>query len=279
MNQRKVLQLAIFAMLIVGCGQTAPPATAPVARSIVCLSPAGTDLLMQLGLRDRLVGVSAYEANEKLKSALPVVGDYERVDWEKIAELKPGYLVVQGRADRLPPGLQERCDQLGVRLVVLQIDRLVDIDTAMARLREALEMPAELTESIIQKATPAKPAEQVPALIVLNENGKFVAGQDNFLNDLLTRAGGRNVITATGYPTIDQEFLQTLSPRVIFVLMPGASDTSIEQAKANLQLSSSVPAVRDGRVVVIDRADALLPSWTNVVTLSGEFLAGLRGNK
>lgn len=280
MNQRNVLQLAIFAMLlIVGCEETAPRDGAAVSRSIVCLSPAATDLLLQMGLRQEIVGVSAYEANTSLKSALPVVGDYERVDWEKIAELKPGYLIVQGRADRLPPGLQERCDQLSVRLVVLQIDRLQDIDTAMAQLRKAFRMPAAVTESVINKVTPTAPASQVPALIVLNENGKFVAGQDNFLNDLLTRVGGKNVIVATGYPTIDQEFLLTLSPQVIFVLMPGASKSSIEQAKANLQLSSSIPAVRDGRVVVIDRADALLPSWTNVVTLSGEFLAGLRGQK
>ena len=222
-------------------------------------------MIVAMGLKDRIVGVSAWEADPELKKR-PVVGDYERVDWEKLSELRPGFLVVQGRVERLPPGLKQRSDQLGIELVDLQIDRLGDIDLAVKRLGSVLN-ESNAADAFVQaqrrrlsKYDNVAPNQAVPALIVHSENGKSVAGRDNFLDDVLQLAGGVNVIEAKGYVTLDQEKLLTLRPTVVFILMPGASEATVAAAIQSVKSVDTMPAVKDNRIIAITRADALLPA-------------------
>lgn len=274
MGQRICIAMTILlAAVVLACDKPGDANAPRAADGIVSLSPAATDLLIQLGLTDRIVGVSAYEADPTVKARLPVVGDYERIDWEKIAQLKPRHLIVQGQPQRLPEGLKERCQAAGVELINIQIDRLDDISAAASSIAQTLGLDEarpvvlrRMQNELDALATTGK----TPALILLSENGKFVAGKDTFLDDLLTRAGGVNVIKASGYPTIDQELLLTLQPEVIFILLPGANPTTVASAKAALGTADSLPAVRNNRVYVIDRANVLLPSHSNAVKLLEE---------
>ena len=242
---------------------------------IVCLTPAGTNLIAAMGLGDRIVGVSGYEADPKLK-LLPKVGDYERIDWERFLALKPGVLVVQGRRDRLPPGVRERCEDNGIAIAILQIDRLDDIFSAAGQLGKALhaeDAAAKLTGDMKAKfAALPKPAAPVPSLIVLNDSGTSVVGRDNYLNDLLEAVGGTNVITASGYNAIDSEKLRSLKPADVFLMMPGATPEMIASARQHIDL----PAVRNGHLHVIADDNALLPG-ANVVELAQQFSNGLNG--
>lgn len=246
---------------------------------IVCLTPAGTSLLVAMGLGDRIVGVSSYEADPVLRLK-PKVGDYERIDWERFGELKPKMLIVQGRKDRLPPGVRERCEDAGIAISILQIDRLEDIFAAAHQLGEAVDAKpspkaAKLTANMrYQIGLLPKPPSPVPALIVLNDSGTSVVGRGNYLNDLLEAAGGTNVITAVGYVAIDHEKMQSLKPAEVFLLMPGATEAMIETASKSID----VDALRKGgHLHVLTDVDALLPG-ANVVRLAQQFSAGL-GNK
>lgn len=263
MGQRLIAQLlCLLTFLSLACdGSTG--ADNPRNGKIVCLSPAATDLLVQMGLKDRIIGVSPWDADPDLKARLPKVGDYERVDWEKLAELKPQYLIVQGRPERMPAGLKEKCAEQGVTLVNLQIDRLADIPGAVTQLGEALEVRSEaeaLVKRLREGFTQWQGSHPTPAMIILSENARSVAGRENYLDDLLSVAGGANVVTQVGYPTLDEELMQTLRPEVVFVLMPGASEATVTQTQTSLKHLDQIPAVRNGRVVVITDGDALLPA-------------------
>jgi iron complex transport system substrate-binding protein len=287
MGQRKWVLLNILsAIFLIGCGKETPaPATAPTppaarAASIVSLSPAASDLLVAMGLTDRIVGVSQYEADEDLRKRLPVVGDYLNVDWERIAQLKPGYMIVQGRPDRLPSGLKERADALGIKLVNIQIDRLDDIYKVCETIGtgvDAGDAGTKLAKSLRQQIKDANRAsdQRTPALILIGERGTSVIGRDNYLNDLLEAAGGTNVVDLTGYPSVDREKLLTLRPDVIFVLLPGANDNTIADEKGSIESATELPAVRDHRVHTITSSDALLPA-TPVTRLVKAFSDGMR---
>ncbi len=270
------LVFILLALIQIACDtpQAAQPAQRP--NSIVSLSPAATDLVVAIGLTDRIVGVSAFEADESLKQRLPVAGDYLRVDWERIAQLKPGYLIVQGRADRLPAGLKQRADQLGIQLINVQIDRLGDIEQA-TRLIGTSVGAAEEADLYIQRRrqrlnelSRTSAPGRVKALLITTENAKGVVGRNNFLNDLLELAGGENVIDADGYVMIDQEKLLTLRPEVVFLLMPNANEATVAEATKSLRSAPDLPAVRNGRVVAITKADALLPA-SGTVALAETF--------
>ncbi|MGN6504306.1 MAG: ABC transporter substrate-binding protein [Tepidisphaeraceae bacterium] len=268
---RRSLLLAA-SLLLAGCGKDTPP-PGVAADTIVCLSPAASDLLVAMGLTPRIVAVSGYEANPTLRRTLPNAGDYQRIDWERLAELKPGFLIIQGAPDRLPGGIAERCAAMGITPIVLSIDRIADIEHAIHQLGDALHAPAaaaKLDATFHQQLAGLSDPQRakVPALIVLNDSGTAVVGRSNFINDALQAAGGENVITADGYPSIDREKLLTLHPAVIFLLMPGASDSTVARAKQAMGTTHAT-------VCPITRADALLPG-TAVVELARQFADQLK---
>ena len=231
-----------------------------------------------MGLSDRIVGVSPYEANEPLRKKLPKVGDYERIDWERLGSLKPAYLVVQGKRDRLPPGVRDTALSMNVTTIILQIDRLADIRAAVRQLGEqtanvdaATKLDAALAarETALSKAT-TRPA--VPAMIALGENGAHFAGTATFIDDALALAGGSNVLPTRGYVALDAEKLASLRPRVVFLLMPSADKTAIDRATAALR---RVGLSVDATVVPMTDKDVLMPG-TAAYTLAEAMASHLR---
>ena len=281
-NLRSVLLAAMF--LCSGCGRSDSPPTSPstsastsLRGTIVCLSPAASDLLVAMGLFGRIVGVSGYEANAALRKTLPNCGDYQRIDWERISDLKPGYLIIQGSKARLPTGITERCEAMGVQPIVLGIDRFADIESAVHQLGQALgadvaakQLNDHLTQELADLHKDAK--KTTPALIVLDDEGTAVVGRDNFINDALEAAGGENVITANGYPSIDNEKLLTLHPSVVFLLMPQASNAVVDRAKQALSES-----VAGSHIYAITSANALLPG-TAVIDLAKQFADDIKAS-
>lgn len=254
--------LSLIAIACDGSSDTSAINSAPATGTIVSMSPAASELVAAMGLRSRIVGVSGYEADPELKK-LPKVGDYLNVDWERLAELKPSLLIIQGKRDRLPPGVRERAEGMGIKVLVLQVDRFGDILGEIGRIgeyagavSEASALQASMTKQIEAIRASHLNAAKAPSLLVLSEDGTFVAGVDNYLNDILTDAGGENVITSTGYVKLDGEKLRSLAPQHVFVLIPNATDDMIATAKKQLGV---LQAVRDGRMHVIKSADALLP--------------------
>ena len=117
-------------LCIASCDRGRPgvgPTTRPGKAAVASLVPAATDLLLDMGARDRLVAVSNWDADRPEIAGLPKVGDYRTVDWEKLIELRPDVMVVQFRADKMPPGMEERAESAGIRLVNIRIVRLEDV--------------------------------------------------------------------------------------------------------------------------------------------------------
>src|SRR5258708_36506004 len=80
--------------LTAGCDRGGPAPAAPHGKSptIASLVPAATDLLVGMGAGDHLVAVSNYDQVADAAS-LPRVGDYQPIDWEKLAVIPPNILI------------------------------------------------------------------------------------------------------------------------------------------------------------------------------------------
>jgi ABC-type Fe3+-hydroxamate transport system substrate-binding protein len=237
---------------------------------VASLVPAATDLLLAMGLSDRLVAVSNWDTDRAEISGLPKVGDYRTIDWEKLSVLRPGVMIVQFREDKMPPGLRERAAELGIRLLNVKINRLDDVFTTLRQLGEAIDDPAAATRTENQLRTQldavrARVAarEAVATLITRAEPGSSLAcvGGGNYLDEILTIAGGRNVLHGgeNSYPTIDRERLIELNPSAVLALLPSASPQVVEQARSFWKSVPQVSAVRDGRVYLLTESHLLLP--------------------
>jgi iron complex transport system substrate-binding protein len=261
---------------------TTAPATQSSKTTVASLSPAATEILIGLGVADRLVAVSNYDADRDETASLPRVGDYQTTDWERLAAVRPRVMVTQSAADRLPPGMVAKAAGLNIQLVNVPITRAADIAAAMRTLGRVAGDPqagAAAADQFEQRMAAlrerTKSGRRVRTLIVIDDAGRGVAGRDNYLNDALESAGGENVIRGPQpYPTIDREILIDLDPEVIFQLLP---DASPQVRAAAQQLWTSMPnlrAVRDGRVHIFTDAWVLRPSH-HVAELAQRFAAAL----
>ena len=246
----------------------AAPTTANVTKATVAsLSPAATEILIGLGAADRLVAVSNYDPRRPETKDLPRVGDYQTTDWERLAALRPRVMVTQFARDRLPQGLVEKADGLGIQLLNVPITRLDDIYAAMRTLARAIEQPElgaaaadQLRQRIALLRRQSDGRRAVRALIVIDDSGRGVAGRENYLNDALEAAGGVNVVEAAPYPSIDRERLLHHDPEVIFQLLPDASPQVKEAARQLWRSMPNLQAVKSGRVHVFTDTWVLRPS-------------------
>jgi ABC-type Fe3+-hydroxamate transport system substrate-binding protein len=235
--------------------------------TVASLTPAAEDLICGIGASAHLVGVSNYDATP-VAAGLPRVGDYQTVDWEKLSALHPDLLVVQIAPDRMPAGLQQRAAAMGARLINIQIETLADIRREMLDLGKELgeTAGAEAAVQVMQRrldqtrqACAALP--KVRTLLVCDASSLAVIGPGTFLDELLTIAGGTNVLPpgTSRYPTIDRETLAGLAPDAVALVLPGASAQVIQSARQFWAAMPEVPAVRQGRIILIDDRRAQIP--------------------
>jgi iron complex transport system substrate-binding protein len=249
----------------------------------VSLTPAATDLIVAMGASDLLKGVSTFDTDAALDS-MPRVGDYESVDWERIASLGPAIMFVQSDPARLPQGLRDRAEQLGIELVVLRIERLTDIiveldriGVAMGRADDARELLHRIRQKLDEVRTNVAVKPGVRTLLIIGASGTSVAGRETFLDDLLGIAGGTNAVDASGYVTIDREKLVELAPDAVIQFMPDAKPGDIEEASRFWAGLPDVPAVKAGRVVTLTGTDVLKPGPA-VADVAQQIAAGIHRN-
>lgn len=268
--------LAVF--LLVGCddrGVTAPAPAAPGATTrpelrptVASLSPAATDILLAIGARDHLAAVSNYDRGKPAVGDLPAAGDYLTVDWERLGRLRPDVLVVQAREASAPAGFKQRAAALGVRPVYVHIDTLDDIAAAAKTIGDAIAEPEKASAAVgalrgrldaVAASVAGRP--RVPALVVTDEGGAGAAGPGTFLDDLLTVAGGTNVVAAErkAYPGLDREKIVSLKPEAVFHLLPDKPEPVVEEARRFWASMPEVPAVKHGRVYYLTDPSVMHP--------------------
>lgn len=230
---------------------------APVVASLV---PAATDLILCMGAGDHLAGISNYDTDRPQLAGLPRVGDYQSVDWERLDVIRPQILIVFQKPDRIPEGMHQKADALGIRLINMQTDRLDDLFAGWKTLGQVLNEPQKAQEAIeqlrgrldrVRRQTAGLPP--VKTLLVMDTAARAVIGPDTYLDDLLTIAGGTNAAGefSNRYPEIDPEKLKALAPDAIIQLLPDATPQVLEQTRSRWQSLTDLPAVKNGRVLTL----------------------------
>lgn len=237
-----------------------------------------------MNLTSRLVGVSTYDSDRRVKG-LPRVGDYENVDWERIATLAPSLMIVQMAPDRLPAGFRERAKELGITLHVAHIDRLEDIlreiteiSTAVGEPYEGERLRARIQRGLDRVREHVRGKPLVRTLLATSPDGLGAAGRQTYLDDLLVIAGGQNVVEANGYVSYDKEALLKMSPTWIFRFAPFPTDAERERMNRSWDGLQKVPAVRDDSLMVFDEDWALTPG-SHVDEIANQIAVLLHGSR
>jgi iron complex transport system substrate-binding protein len=194
---------------------------------IVSTSPSITEVLFALGAGDRVVGVSTYCRYPAAAMALPKVGSFLHPSAELIARLRPDLAIVS----RVGNDLARQLDVLGIRSITVDDARTLGDVYSMIRAlgaaagvgAHAEQLVAEIQSRLdrVRAAARTRPVQKV-LVVVGRSPGSLtdlvVVGRGSFLNELVTLAGGVNVLSdpaLPGYPRIAMETVIRLDPDVI----------------------------------------------------------------
>lgn len=177
---------------------------------IVSLVPSQTELLVDLGLRDKIVGITKFCVHpEELRKQKKVVGGTKQVHYDRIAALNPD-IILCNKEENTPQMVAEL-----ERIAPVHVSDVKTIDESLELIRQygdllgAAERAAEITENIyrlrldFQKDVEKFPVRKVAYFIW--KDPWMVAGKDTFIDHLLQVNNFKNVFTGedSRYPEIN----------------------------------------------------------------------------
>jgi len=239
-----LLDLEVFA------GEALPQAAVP--RKVVSLAPSVTETLFALGFGDRLVGVTTYCDYPVEAQRLPKIGGFMNPSLEVIVAKKPD--VVIGVNTATDPAKAKEMERLGLRVTLISVASLNNILTgikSIARLMgspqtgEKLVVKIDANIQAIKKRVAAAPRRRV--LLAVGIRPLVVVGGRNFIDELITLAGGENIAGNATQPWLNlpEEYVVAKAPQVIIEAGMGSEQQQSGKRWADLK---SVPAVTNGRV-------------------------------
>ncbi|MEW6664650.1 MAG: cobalamin-binding protein [Thermodesulfobacteriota bacterium] len=237
-----------------------------VPQRIIALAPSVTETLFSLGLGDRVVGVTEFSDHLPEAASKPKVGSFIHLNVEKIIDLKPDLVIAS--ADRYRPGLLELLDQAGVKAYVVNPKNLLQVIECVrgigrlcgvSETADALAM--KLTSRLERVVEKTKGRRKPLVLFQINIKPIMTVNRETLHHDLIRLAGGENLFgdEPLTYPRISVEEVIRRGPEVI-IISSMERGGHFDEARQEWFRWKSIPAVRDGRVFLIDSDTTDRPS-------------------
>jgi iron complex transport system substrate-binding protein len=236
--------------LLLGLAGAAP-------QRVVSMAPSLTDLVLELGARDRLVGVSRFDLEPELASVARVGGLYDP-NLEAVVRLHPD-LVLGLDGVAFAPSLQA-LRAAGLRVLPLRTDTLDEVRDSLRALGASLDLApraerawTELSSLLEGTRVRNRDRPRVRCAVAVDFRPLVLAGRGSYLESLVEAAGGENV-SASGlaWPTSSVE--QLLASKVEVLIDGGPAEEDASSARLVALLKS-----RGTRVVRLPDGDLFEP--------------------
>ena len=196
---------------------------------IVSLAPSVTETLFALEAGDRVVGVTSYCDYPPAARLKESVGDTLKPSVERIVALRAD-LVIVSTASQLESSVQ-KLEELGIPVYVTNprsiegvlesiaaIGGIIGVADVARQLTDKLRSRISWTESRVAGST--RPS----VFVILGTEPLITAGGASFINDLVSRAGGRSISAGVSgdYPQYSLETAVAKQPQIIFLQAGGS---------------------------------------------------------
>jgi iron complex transport system substrate-binding protein len=269
MTKLRIFLVVLAASAAAACGPREQQPQPPGKLRIISLAPNVTEILFALDLGDQVVGVTDQCDYPPAAKGIERVSGFGTPNVERLLAQSPNLVIACGLEK---PELVEVLRRAGVRVINVQktgylagfaelFDAIHQIGDATGRAAEAKKlianMQAELDAVAAQVGT-IDDAKRVRVFVEIEDGPLMTAGAGSFIDDLVNRAGGRNVAheIAAAYPRIDPEKVIAWNPEVILVAHNGPPGEAAQRLARHIGWSD-VAAVRERRVIDDIDADLL----------------------
>ncbi|MDR7131103.1 ABC-type Fe3+-hydroxamate transport system substrate-binding protein [Algoriphagus sp. 4150] len=184
---------------------------------IISLVPSQTELLIDLGLEERIVGVTKFCVHPQgLKKRKAIVGGTKNYRFDVIESLKPD-LIIGNKEENEQTGIEELMEKYPVWMS--DIYTLKDSLEMIGYFGEMLSVQAKAEAIINQLKTDfALPlCRKGTSVYLIWKDPIMVAGAETFINKMLDFAGFENLIRTPRYPQISEEVLVDLNPEYLLL--------------------------------------------------------------
>jgi len=239
-------------------------------KRIISLSPNLTQIIYALDSFDSIAGVTIYEEFPPQAKELPKVGGWVNPNLEAIMELKPDLVVFMKDQDII---FGDKIRSLGLKTYLVDSNNSVadilqsisDLGDILGKKDEALALTLSLKRELDQVQEHANGKPKKKTLIVVGRNPGtlediYVIGQNNYINELLTIAGGENVIENQRLSLkITKEAIYSLDPDII-VEVNHRQPTSEKEILEVWSTLTEVRVVKNNQVYIVPSTVLLHPS-------------------
>lgn len=291
-KKKLILILMVFTMFmlsLVGCSEKTTTLhdregnefVAPNKISkIISTAPSNTEVLMSLGLGDKLVAIDKYSSDiEGINSELPQV-DFRNPDVEAIISLKPDLIIASGHnkvGDEDPFALIK---QAGIAVAYIpssySIDGIYEDINFMAQLTDTESKGKEIVENMKKEVNEIKAVsdnikeKKNVYFEIGSESGLFTFGRDTFLNEMIELVGAENIFKdQKSWVTTSEESVIAVNPDIILTNNLGVSGNE-KNAINNITSRegwNTITAVKNNDVYMIDRNASSRPSQNIIKAL------------
>lgn len=178
-------------------------------KRIISLVPSQTELLYDLGLEDRIVGITKFCVHPyHFKGTKKIVGGTKKVNIEKIRSLQPDIIICnkEENTQEIVVELREICPVWVTNIITIEdnFNMITDFGQLFNCRTEARKWNDKLAFALNDFKNFVKDKPVKKAAYFIWKNPFMVAGSDNFINELLKLNHFENIYQDKGrYPEIE----------------------------------------------------------------------------
>jgi iron complex transport system substrate-binding protein len=246
------LPFCISILFLLGHALALPMNSTP--RRIVSLVPNITEELFDLGVQDRIVGVTVYCLRPPEAQSKERVGTVVEVNVEKILSQLPDLVIASPLTDHKQI---QKLQDVGVRVEVFQppqdfkalCNGFLQLAQMVGREQGAREIIKQAERELDTIKGKVKGLPKPRIFVQIGEKPLVVAGGDSFIDDFVNCAGGVNIAHEVKTSVYSREEVIRKNPDIIIIAKMGMAG---EREKAAWVKYKTIRAVQTGKVYTVD---------------------------
>lgn len=292
MKKRSKILSLVFAMmfslaLFAGCGETTKNMTdregneftlPKKTEKIISTAPSNTEVLVGLGLSDKLVAIDKYSKDvEGINTDLPQI-DFRNPDAETIISLEPDIIIASGHNKAGEEDPFKLVKEAGISVVYIpssySIDGIYEDIEFMAEITKTKKQGKEIVENMKKevediRAIGEKITDKKKVYFEIGSAATlFSFGKDTFLNEMIQIIGAENIFAnEDSWISPTPESVIAANPDVILTNVPDINGVKAVDGIKNREGWDSLNAIKDGQVYSVDNNASSRPSQNAIKAL------------
>lgn len=187
------------------------------AQRIISLVPSQTELLFDLGLGNRIVGVTKFCAHPEEARLKTIVGGTKNFWMDVIDQLQPD-LIIGNKEENYKDGIEQLRHHYPVWMSdIFTLEDALQMMQTMGELTHTVAKANQLVNSITEEFNSLHPSPIFRTLYLIWKKPWMAVGRNTFIHAMLEKIGLMNTVREGRYPELTSEQIQQLSPQLILL--------------------------------------------------------------